>query len=197
MQMRAGGAPGLPDPADHLTLRHLFIAADQNVLLMQIDGRNTLPVIDQGDMAAEIFRLYQRNGTVGRSMNGRTFRGRDIHPHMRRHRRAVQDAAAAEHAADRSRNRPLKDGLKTGARRIAFAGFCNRCGLGTDARQNIRRRCDISLRQADDALRLVDPRNGGDGTPLAAPIAQTRDKPQRRGAVIGNAKGECAIRRKA
>lgn len=38
MQIRAGGAPGLPNPADHLTLCHLFTRADQNFLLMQIDG---------------------------------------------------------------------------------------------------------------------------------------------------------------
>ncbi len=100
MQMRPRCAARMADEPDDLTAFHRIAALHQLLALMQVAGEHAMPVIEHGIATFEIELLRQRHDRIGGRADFATLARRDIDTEMRRGRFAVEDALAAELAAD-------------------------------------------------------------------------------------------------
>ena len=132
MQMRSGGAAGMADQADDLSLFDGLSRFDFCFFQMGVDGLQPLTVVDNYHVAGVKIVLAAQNYLAGTgSFDRRPFGGGNIGTAVRTFGDAVENALIAELAADTSVNRqdeapaPVIAGLKVGKRTahiFLFAG---------------------------------------------------------------------------
>ncbi len=196
MQVRSGGAPGHANLADHLSARDRITDLHHLFALVQIAGRDPVTVIENGETAFKIVI-----GPGERDARGRWCRNRraggccDIHPEMRFHRLAVQDALAAERAADDTRHGPIELVHEPVCIGVGHADRGDHRDLPLAALEYLGRQSDKLFRQSGDALDFVLSRNGLKQPGFARAVGIFSLELRWPCLIIGEAECEIAVRR--
>ena len=154
-----------------------------------------MAVIDQHGAAGEIqIRIGEGDDAARGRVDRRALRGGDIDARVRRGRRTIVDALAAEHAADATFHRPGECGGEVGSVVVARANRINFGLLAHDAHGDRRRWVHGVLVHAIDALDGERARHDRDVEGPRVAVRRRELERQRAGFFARDANHEGAIR---